>query len=73
MFDGRIGSDGNATVKTFVIGSYFTRAFKSRKKAGSEQRPQAVRIKRLGGRWVFPQGPQKTVPRRFPGGGFPSN
>jgi hypothetical protein len=32
MFDGRISFDGIATVKNFVVGSYFPTALKSRKK-----------------------------------------
>jgi hypothetical protein len=34
MFDGRISFDGIATVKNFVVGSYFPMARKSRKNSG---------------------------------------
>jgi hypothetical protein len=35
MFDGRISFDGIATVKNFVVGSYFPTARKSRKNSGA--------------------------------------
>jgi hypothetical protein len=37
MFNGRIGFDGTAIAKTFVIGSYFRWSPKSREKAQPEE------------------------------------
>jgi hypothetical protein len=54
--------DGNATARTFVIGSYFSRAGKSRKKAPpTEDRRNTLKTLELAAPVVFPQSVENSV------------
>jgi hypothetical protein len=63
MFNGRIGFDGTATVKTRVIGSYCTPAPKSREKEGRSEILVRTTIIRVYLWFTFSSGLWKTFPK----------